>query len=389
MKPRNDNRNGKYIEDFVIQVPKKNNKVCGDYYFCDRSPESTIFILCDGLGSGVKANLSALMNASRLMELIRSGMHLYDVCKNVVNTMHKARTEDIPFAAFTIVKILIDGNYTVLSYEIPGPVIIEKGVVFAPVQRFLSMGHEVVGETTGRLKKGDCMVLVTDGVTQAGLGVGYTLGWGVDGFSSFLSEKLKAGISLELSVKDLVQETALLSNNAYMDDTTVAVLKCKDANILNILTGPPEYIYKDQEYVDEFMKSEGKKVVCGSTTSDIVSRILKRQIIKKNESISFSQPPQYSIEGIDLVSEGAITLNQVYNIFEENPDNFDEESVVTDLCRMIIKADIINFFVGNCINTNHKSIAFRQLGLIPRKSIVNLIIDKLKKMGKLVVINNW
>ena len=111
--------------------------VCGDYVTIERTAEATTAILADGIGTGVKARVAAVMYASRLMELIRLGFTLREACQKVIDTMHEARTSDIPFAAFAVCRILNSGHATILSYESPSPYFVAKTLAaYLPEQRF-------------------------------------------------------------------------------------------------------------------------------------------------------------------------------------------------------------------------------------------------------------
>jgi len=378
-----------YIEDILCQGSKRGKRVCGDYFLCERSPESTISILCDGLGSGIKANLAAIMCASRLKEAIRGEGSLYKACRHVAESMHRARTEDIPFSAFTVANILKDGQYTVLSYEMPPPALITKNQVYLPEQRFFSMGHEVVAEITGRLRPGEGLLLVTDGVTQAGIGHGRAYGWTAEAMATYADRMRKQGVSDARLAECVFQEAGSFSDQGFHDDTTVAALSCRKANALNILTGPPSVRGLDDTYVRQFSALEGTKVVCGSSTAQIVSRVLDRTITARQLSGSYSQPPMYGIDGFDLVTEGAVTLNQVYNILGEDPETFDEYSGVTDLCERMQEADVIRFYVGDAVNVNHATISMKQVGVMPRAVIIPLLEEKLRDMGKVVCQVHW
>ncbi len=106
----------KYIETNIVHLNKNNKEICGDVSMCKRSSDSTTFILCDGIGSGIKANIAATMCVSRIYKSIEMGMSLFKICENIVSSMHLARTQDIPFAAFTIVRILNNGQFKVFTY---------------------------------------------------------------------------------------------------------------------------------------------------------------------------------------------------------------------------------------------------------------------------------
>lgn len=379
----------KYIELDLLQVSKKAGDVCGDYALSERKQEHSVFILCDGLGSGIKANISAIMCASRLSHLLNTDMSLYQACQNIVSSMHRARTEDTPFAAFAVAKVQSDGRFTVLSYEMPPPIILEKNHAYLPEQRFFTMGHEVVGESNGILKTGDTLVLVTDGVSQAGLGHGYSFGWKMEGLQAFINAQLSKGMKKENLPSAILEEVRNISGNTYGDDTSIMFLTCREARTLNVLTGPPSAKDLDTKFVEEFMEADGLKAICGSTTSDLVSRYTGRPVTLGTITTAYSQPPKYNIEGIDLVCEGVVTLNQVYNIIGEDPEGFEDISCVQELYSMMIGSDIIRFLVGDAVNPANKTMTFKQMGLTPRRQIVKLIAEKLRDKGKLVVIKNY
>jgi len=175
-----------------------------------------------------------------------------------------------------------------------------------------------------------------------------------------------------------------ISGRTYGDDTTCLLLLCREAKTLNVLTGPPSRKSADEKVVNKFMEANGTKIVCGSTTVDMVARVLKIPVKIRDISGSYHKPPSYELAGIDYATEGALTLNQVYNILDENPDQFESDSSVSDLCRFFNASDTINITVGTATNRGHESIVFRQMGVFPREIIVKLIAEKLRKMGKLV-----
>jgi predicted transcriptional regulator len=375
----------KYIETSLAQRSKKTGDVCGDYVLTDRTSEATTTVLADGIGSGIKAHIAAVMCASRLMELIRLGFTLREACKKIVDTMHEARTKDIPFAAFSVCRILNSGHATIISYEIPGPILINNRLAaYLPQQRSFSMGLEMISEVNCMLEYGDAIVLVSDGVSQAGLGHLFRLGWGTTNACDFVNGCLMQGTALGDIPERIISKVREISGGRYGDDTTCLALYCREARTLNILTGPPEKKSKDKEIVPRFMEMKGTKVICGSSTAEMVARHLGVPVRTKNISEAFHKPPSYEIEGIDYATEGAITLNQVYNILEEEARNLETDSSVSDLFRFFHASDRINFIVGTARNSGHENIVFRQMGVFPREVIVRLLAERLTSMGKLV-----
>ncbi|HPP07130.1 MAG TPA: SpoIIE family protein phosphatase, partial [Syntrophorhabdaceae bacterium] len=375
----------KYIEIVAAQAPKKQSQVCGDHIITDRTEEATTVILSDGMGTGVKANIAAVMNASRLMELLRLGFSLREACKKLVDTLHEARTSNIPFAAFSVCRILSSGHATIISYEMPSPILLSKHfATYLPHQRFFPMGLEIISEVNCVLEYGDGIIMVSDGVSQAGMGRQFRLGWGVQNVSYFVDGLLTQGVDIKEIPNKVLQKVKEISVSDYGDDTTCVLMLCRESNILNVLTGPPLKKVDDEKVVKRFMEMKGKKVICGSTTVEMVSRCLKTKAVMEGEPEGYYKPPSYRIEGIDFASEGAITLNQIYNIIEVAPDKLGGSSTVTNLARIFHESDIINFIVGMATNRAHKSFIFRQMGIFPREVIVRLLSERLKKLGKIV-----
>ncbi len=359
--------------------------ICGDFVAVERTLEATTAVLADGIGTGVKARVAAVMCASRLMELIRLGFTLREACANVVDTMHQARTSEIPFAAFSVCRVLNTGHATIISYESPAPILVDKRLAaYLPRPRSFPLGLEMVAETNCTLDYGDGIILVSDGVSQAGLGHTYRMGWGVPLASDFVNGCLVQGVPLKNIPAKILGRVKDISGSTYGDDTTCLLLMCREGTVLNILTGPPSDRKKDPGVVRRFMEMKGMKVVCGSTTSEILARELKRPVTVTGVSNAYHRPPSYEIEGIDLATEGAITLNQAYNILDEKEEKLEYHSSVSDLHRLLHTSDTVNFFIGTAANPAHSTIAFRQMGVLPREAITLLLAEKLRKMGKLV-----
>lgn len=375
----------KFFEDIVGQAIKHKKIVCGDAYLCERTFDYTEFVLCDGIGSGVYANIAAISCASRLMELFRTGVSQGAACEMVADSMHRARQEDIPFSAFSAARILHDGQFTVYSYEAPAPILIKDGTAIVLKPRFYTAGYEVIGESSGTLGVGDSLVLCSDGATQAGLGHGYTFGIGPEGLAAYINACLSRGAALTELPEKITDMTLLISQGRHEDDTTVAILNCRQANEITMMSGPPSMKLKDRSFVERFMNSPGTHIVCGSTTAEILARELKREVRLKSAGTSFGSPPEYMMDGVDMVTEGAVILNQIYNILGENPDRFAFSSPVERLCALLLKADVVTFMIGRSVNSAHSDLVFKQLAIRPRDTTLKLISEKLRQLGKLVV----
>jgi hypothetical protein len=374
-----------HIEVETAQSPKRPQWPCGDVVACDRNEAATSLVCADGIGSGIHAHVAAELCVSRLLELLRLGTSLRKATASVVRSMERNREPGGAFAAFSVARVLNDGMTTVLAYEAPPAVLISRRHAVALPARSVELGGTLVTESECYLEPGDGLMMMSDGITQAGLGHGLAHGWQTEGMLRYANACLTDGrTSKELP--------ALVHNEARRlwveggDDCTVVTALCRRGQIVNVLTGPPGNPALDAATVRRFMQSEGLKVVCGGTTAELVGRALGSPVGVEKDPQSMVAPPRYEMPGVDLVTEGAVTLNQVYNVLDEDLANFTENSGVTDLCALLHVADRVNIIAGKAKNQASGDISFRQCGILTREHIVPLIADKLRAAGKLVVL---
>jgi hypothetical protein len=355
-------------------------------FFCRRDPEATTAILCDGIGSGVKAHLAAEMTVSRLSESVGGGVSAHKAFTSVVARMERARLERevYPWAALTLVRVGPDGTTTILGYEAPPAVLVSGGSVSVLSGRRLDIAPEAT-EAACVLLPGDRLMLVSDGITQAGLGQGLADGWGIQGVGRFVAGPELRGESAEDLARAVCDQAREYWQAPAGDDCSVAVLSARRGSVVNILTGPPSRKSKDAAVARAFLAADGIKVVCGATTAAIVGRQTGQEPTVDMGHSSLLAPPKYTLSGVDLVTEGAVTLNQAYNIIDSDPAGWTDTSGVTDLCSLLLGADRVNLTVGGAANPGNETIHFRQQGLIRRGEIASLLAGKLRRMGKLVV----
>lgn len=378
-----------HVEIESLQRSKNPGDVCGDVILWERTPSTTDLVICDGMGHGVKANIAAEMCATRLMELIRQGISLREAFASVVNTMEQAKTTDLPYAVFTVIRILSDGVTTVLSYEMPGPIFLTRRYAQVLQQRTISLGRALICEANCHLTQNEGIVVMSDGITMAGLDSGLSgmvMGWGVQGVSQFSTDQMTNGVLFHDLPDHIMERTAQLWGKSLGDDCTVLLAGCRPGNTVNILTGPPTDPEHDQEVVNRFMMLPGSKVVCGGITAQITAESLGVTMEMETRPKSLLAPPRCYIDGIDLVTEGAITLNQLYNVLDEEPDALEDESAVTELYEMLKNADRVRILLGGAINPATRDISFKQKGILTRQAIVPLLAHKLEESGKLVIV---
>ncbi len=380
-----------HVEVAVSQTSKRPGDVCGDAVMCERTQRGTTLVCCDGMGSGIRANIAATMCISRLQELLRRGWSLRQAVASLARTMTEAKQTQLPYAAFSAARILNDGEATILTFEAPGPVYVSRSLATALPQRTLTMEGSLIGESNCYIEPGEGLILLSDGISQAGLGTRLRDGWGSEGVGRFASDRLSEGMPPANLPEAILREAEQMSFDptgmTRGDDCTILMATCRLGNTVNILTGPPADKQRDAAAVREFMQLEGIKVVCGGTTAKVVARHTGRRLEMRQECVSTIAPPECLIDGIDLTTEGAVTLNQVYNIIDEDPGKYEADTAVTKLCDLLLAADRVRFLVGRSNPQTGEDICFRQRGITPREKIVPLLAEHLRGQGKLVTVN--
>ncbi len=411
-----------HVEIESVQSSKKTGMPCGDVIKSRRSNFGTLLACADGIGSGIRAHIAAQMCVARIFESMEQGLTLRKAFASVAASMENARDPKKPFAAFNVARIRPDGNATILSYDAPPPILVSRhGATLLANRPFPLVGGLAV-ESNCQLTTNEGILLMSDGITQAGIGYGPKSEWTIDGVVRFVNECIASRIKFSLIPERIHAEalfrwkglheqgsmavparssagsrkfspytpdkahavTAPRVHTVVGDDCSVVLAHCRVGQTVNIFTGPPLDRDNDMQIVKRFLDIPGLKIVCGGTTSKLVSKFLNVPLEMENGPVSAIAPPRYAIRGINLVTEGAVTLNQVYNILDEDVSKLHEDSGVTELRLLLNVADRINFIVGQAMNDANEDISFRQRGVLSRKVLIPLLIDKLEQAGKLV-----
>ena len=374
-----------YVETRIAQSPKHAGALCGDVAAVERTASSTTLIVSDGMGSGTSAHLSATLAVAHLTARLREGASFRNAFMSTIRIQHTARGTDLPYAVLAVARIRHDGSTTVLTYEAPPPLLLMRHHAAVPEMKKTYLGVEEVGELNCHLASGEGVLLMTDGITQAGMGETSPRGFGPEGACRYVDNIWRGDYApgdIAQGLHDCVRGIWGVGG----DDCTVATGFCRPGVTATILTGPPENREHDRVVVGRFLSAPGRKVICGATTAKVVSAVSRRPLKDPPEPFSLIAPPGQQMDGIDLVSEGAITLTQVCNVLDAASIHFTEISAVSELYEILTTADHVHLMVGGASNEGNDSVAFLQQGILTRRQIVPLLAGKLRERGKLVTI---
>jgi hypothetical protein len=354
-----------FIEVNCQQKHIEGERICGDVFLSAKLREEgrVVIVLSDGMGHGVKANVLATLTATMALNFTKEHKAPERIAEIIMNTLPVCSERKMSYSTFTIIDIIQDGQTTLIEYDNPRTLIMRG-------ERVQDLWWTQVIMNTEKNKgkeiqicsftpqKEDRIILCSDGVTQSGLGTEkYPFGWGREKLQEYLVDQVK--LNKAISARRLASRVVAASykNDHYeaKDDTSCAVVYFRKPRKLLICTGPPFEQDKDTELAKMVTEFEGKKILCGATTSDIIARELNKKITDSFEFTDPELPPTSSMDGIDLITEGILTLSKVSKILNEYHDNYAIGKGPADqIVRMLRESDEIDFIIGTRINIAHQ-----------------------------------
>lgn len=374
-----------FLDIATHSLNKFGEELCGDHVEIIKTEDHVIAVLADGLGSGVKANILATLTSKIMSTMLEKGGDLLDTIDTITHTLPVCSVRKIGYSTFSIVEINKMGNARIIEFDNP-PVFIVRDHKILPLEKNkIRSADKDVWISSLQLKVGDEITLCSDGVVHAGVGNLLNHGWEWHHVAEFLeSQTLKSAENLN---RRLIETCQRLYDDKPGDDTTAITIKLREPEWVHVFTGPPERTVKDAEAVESFMMQSGKKVVCGGTAANIISRETGHEIITSMDYIDPFVPPIAEIKGIDLVTEGVLTLKMALsklrhlNLNYEEPI-FNKKDGVSRLLKILMDDSThIHFWMGRAINPAHQNPDFPK-DLSIKSRVIQETIDELKKLGK-------
>ena len=377
---------------------KNREELCGDKVEVLKTEDSSIIILADGMGSGVKANILATLTSKILGTMFREGAEIDACVETIARTLPICKEREVAYATFSILQIFRDGEAYLVEYDNPKCVFIRnKEIINYPYQERVIEGKKI-REFRLHVELNDCFVLMSDGAIWAGEEETMNYNWEWDDMAAYTLKCTNETLSAARLAAMLSQVCYDLYGQKPGDDTTVAVTRVIRRQVVNIFTGPPSRKEDDERVVHDFMKQEGKKVICGGTSANVASRVLKREIVTLVKHADPKIPPMATMEGLDLVTEGVLTIGSALDLLHryEN-DEFDEaffdaldaENGAAKLARLLIEeCTDLNLFVGRALNPAHQN-SNLPFDLSVRMNLVEQLKDCAERMGKHVTVKYY
>lgn len=365
---------------------KHGEELCGDSFEIVHSDDSVVIVVSDGLGSGVKANILSSITAKMAATMLGQGLVLDEVIDALAGTLPVCEVRGLAYSTFSILQIFKDGRVYVAEYDGPDVYVGRHKNLRVITRQRREVGGKTIREAFFSIREGDWIVVITDGILHAGVGGVWNLGWGPERVGKFISSQMGTTADAQTVADEIIYTCNRLYASQPGDDGMCVVVKVRHERKLTMLVGPPVDKRDDEEVVRKLMAGEGRKVVCGGTTSNIVSRILDQPIDVDLDSMTDSIPPLGVIEGIDLVTEGMLTVSAATELLKAGVDMESLSSrndAVSMLVSELLKADTIHVIIGRAINPAHQSPDI-PVNLALKHKIVTELMGVLQDYGKTV-----
>ncbi len=369
----------------VSQLKKHGEELCGDSIEIAVNDDIATIVLSDGLGSGVKANILSRLTSKTAVRMITQGAELEEVIETLAKTLPKVR--GLAYSTFGILEIFTrEGTARLVEYDTPEAFVGGAGTL-KPLKRVSQdIGGKVIQQSMFSLESGDWIILVSDGVLHAGLNGVWNMAWDWNGFSGYFLSKIPSIDDAHTCARMIADHCNCLYGSYPADDASVIVVKVRKPRSLTLLIGPPSSRDDDSRVVGRLMDRDGTRVVCGGSTGNMVGRVLSRPVRVDLKSNCDRVPPVGIIEGIDLVTEGVLTMAYSLELLrtgvpvQQLKSNSDGAS---SLAVLLLEADSLDFLVGTAVNSTQQ-ISEGSARVLLKQQVITDMITFLKEKGKKV-----
>ncbi|MCQ2473604.1 MAG: serine/threonine-protein phosphatase [Saccharofermentans sp.] len=376
-------------------INHEGEQLCGDHVdIVNQGEDSQVIVLADGLGSGVKASILSTLTSKIISTMMAEGLKLEDCVSTIAATLPICSVRGVAYSTFTILHIIENKTVEIIQYDNPKVIFLRNFEVYDYPTTELNIDGKKVLKSVISLQEDDCFIAMSDGCPHAGIGLAFNFGWKLEDIADFMKSMMAGGYNAKTLATMLVDQCDKEYGHHPGDDATACVVKVRKREPMNILFGPPRNRDDCDRMMSLFFSKEGKHIICGGTTSSIASKYLGKPI---KASLNFERsdvPPIAEMEGVDLVTEGVITINKVIEYAKDALDKselYEKWSFQRDgaslICRLLFEeATDINFYVGRAVNPAHQNpdlpITFNI-----KMNLVEELSECLKKMGKRIKVS--
>ena len=370
-------------------------ELCGDHVdIVEPDDNSTVVVLSDGLGSGVKASILSTLTSKIISTMLAEGLSLEECVSTIAATLPVCSVRGVAYSTFTIIHLINNETAEIIQYDNPQVIIIRDDANYDYPKTEMNIGGKKIFKSVIKLQENDLFVAMSDGCPHAGIGTAYNFGWKREDIISFIETIAPAGYTAKTLSTMLIDECDKLYDSKPGDDATACIVRIRKREPMNMLFGPPFNRDDADRMMSLFFSKEGKHIICGGTTSSIAAKYLHKPL---KASLNFERsdiPPIAEIEGVDLVTEGVITVNRVLEYAKDylgENTYYEHWSFKKDAASLISRllfeeATDINFYVGRAINPAHQNPDL-PINFSIKMNLVEELSQCLRQMGKRIKVS--
>lgn len=388
------------MNDLCVDIGYKSinhdgEQLCGDHVdIVEQDENSTVIVLADGLGSGVKASILSTLTSKIISTMMAQGLSLEDCVETIAATLPICSERGVAYSTFTIIHVINNEEAEIMQYDNPHVILLRDGENVEYPEIEMNIGGKKIYRSRIRLKEDDIFIAMSDGCPHAGIGMSLNFGWKREDIIDFMKTFYYVGYTAKTLTTVLLDEVNKLYGGKPGDDATVCTVRIRRREPMNLLFGPPSNRDDCNKMMSLFFSKEGKHIICGGTTSSIAAKYLGKPLRVNLDFVDKEIPPTATLEGADLVTEGVITMSKVLeyakNYIKDN-NSYSEWSCKRDgaslICRMLFEeATDINFYVGRAINPAHQNPNL-PINFSIKMQLVTELTECLEKMGKRVKVS--
>ncbi len=375
---------------------KKGEHLCGDCVSIVEQDDGVVVVLADGLGSGVKANILSTLTAKIISTMVAQNMPLEECVHAIVATLPVCELRKVAYSTFTIIRVSGNMEAEIIQYDNPHVIMLRDGKYMELPESSSIIDGKTIYRSNVKLRETDTLIAMSDGVIHAGVGRTLNFGWQRDDIIKYMQRLYNPDFTSRMLTAILLEECNSLYEEEPGDDTTVCTVKVRHRVPVNLMIGPSSKMEDTNKMMALFFGKEGKHIVCGGTTSTLAAEYLGKEL-----TIGLPQyedpdiPPTAKIKGVDLVTEGVITINRVLAYAQSYRENNNDDYLkwmrkkdgASQIARMLLEeATDINFYVGRAVNPAHQNPDL-PIGFSIKMRLVDQLAEELKAMGKRIKVS--
>ena len=374
---------------------KHGEQLCGDHVeVVEQGENSFVMVLADGLGSGVKANILAMLTSKIISTMMAAGLGIEDCVETIASTLPVCEVRKVAYSTFTIIRIVDNEEAEIIQYDNPHVIFLRDGKNVEYDKTLTEIGGKQIYKSKISLQENDVFIAMSDGAIYAGVGKTMNFGWQREHIVEFMEKLYDSEYTAKTLCTLLLDECDRLYAGEPGDDTTIGALKIRRRSPVNLLIGPPVDPKDVNKMMALFFAKEGKHIVSGGTTSKLAAEYLGKPMQAQIDYLDPEIPPTAKIEGIDLVTEGVITISRVLTYaksYLENNEFYSDWSFKQDgasqISRLLFEeATDINFYVGRAVNPAHQNPNL-PINFNIKMNLISELSESLKKMGKRIKVS--